>query len=97
MFCVSLGRTNALDCGTVVDDWLSWTSSTTGWTVWGARLKDVSSQGGDSGSPIYVGYPSDYGYAQGILNTVGASYGNYARVIDALNYFNASLYLQCNC
>jgi len=80
-----------------VDDWLSWTSSTTGWTVWGARLKDVSSQGGDSGSPIYVGYPSDYGYAQGILNTVGASYGNYARVIDALNYFNASLYLQCNC
>ncbi len=83
--CASLGQTNAVDCGSVFKTWVSWTSATCLCTVWGGDYKDIASQGGDSGSPMYAVYNSTDVVAIGVL----ANSTKFARVQDALNSWNA--------
>lgn len=83
--CGSLGRTDVVDCGTVFKTWVSWTSSTCLCTVWGGDYKDIASQSGDSGSPMYAVHTSSAVVAIGIL----ANSTKFARVSDALSAWNA--------
>lgn len=82
--CASLSMTQTIDCGTIRDAYKSWTSSTCGCPVYGADHDSISTQPGDSGSPIYVGTSS--AVAVGIHNT-GA--GEFARVQDAFPAWGA--------
>lgn len=87
--CAELPK-SGFDCGTMTSSWFSY--SLGGFTLWGAKYKDIHLQPGDSGSPFY--YASQYGDAT--ATGVGSCYfssstGCFARVGDALNLFGASL------
>lgn len=86
--CASLGKSNAVDCGTVNDDYLSWISSTCGCTVWGADANGIAIIGGDSGSPISVGEIGLAAVAVGLVNTLD---GHFARIDDVVDAFGAQL------
>lgn len=70
--CASRGTTDVIDCGTVRTTWTSWVSSTANITVWGGDMNDVSSNPGDSGSPIFDRIDADHWGTVGVLNTQGA-------------------------
>lgn len=83
--CASAAVSNAILCGSVQDDYLTWSDG----TYTGIQGGDSSMTfiGGDSGSPIYgSAYPLDT--AVGIVN--GAA-GQFAIVRDALSYWGYSI------
>lgn len=82
--CASLGRSLGIDCGTIRDSYKSWTSSTCGCPVYGADHDHITTQLGDSGSPIYVGSTS--AVAIGVHNTLA---GEFARIQDAFPAWGA--------
>lgn len=86
--CASLAQTNAKKCGTVTDDWWSWTSETANVTVWGGD-SNLAPIDGDSGSPIYrkVLLGGDYYFIP--IGIMDHENGGFARVVDALNAWNA--------
>jgi len=51
---------NTIKCGTVQDDWRSWTSETANFTVYGGDMS-YSTCCGDSGSPVYRRLPGGMG------------------------------------
>ncbi|MGH2445108.1 MAG: hypothetical protein ACRDGD_03620 [Candidatus Limnocylindria bacterium] len=82
--CSSRSMSLGIDCGTIRDSYKSWTSSHCGCIVYGADHDNISTQPGDSGSPIYVGSTS--AVAIGVHNT---SAGDFARVQDAFPAWGA--------
>jgi hypothetical protein len=80
--CANLGiSSTASKCGTVTDASISWTSSTTGFTVTGADL-NITTIPGDSGSPIHTpGDPGDYVWAVGISDTAGAHFARMGSIM----------------
>lgn len=86
--CASKGTSNEVDCGTVSVLWMSWTSSTAGYTVWGGDTSGIANIiGGDSGSPIYRNVGSG-AIAIGVINTAG---GLFARLDTSLDDWAASV------
>lgn len=76
--CASLGRSDSWSCGTVSDNYTSWTGASCSCTIYGGDTT-ISSQGGDSGSPIVDGnLPYS---AIGIIN---AASGEFAIMKDIL-------------
>ncbi len=49
--CASLTKHNWVDCGTILDDFVSY--SMNGYTFFGGKYSGISIIGGDSGSPVY--------------------------------------------
>lgn len=49
--CASLTKHNLVDCGSVLDDFVSYTMN--GYTFFGGKYSGISIIGGDSGSPVY--------------------------------------------
>lgn len=94
--CGSLGISNTISCGTVTSTWTSWTSNdcNAACTVWGGATSGIALAPGDSGSPMYQiitnGGGTKYIVPIGVLDTQG---GLFARVVDALNYWGASIVL----
>jgi len=89
--CASLGNSNSIDCGTVSEDFHSWIGDSCGCTIWGANHDNISTIGGDSGSPISVGPGAPYpATGVGIHNR---SNGDFARLDDVLDAFGAELVL----
>ena len=91
VLCASLGRTQAIHCGPVLVTWGQHFSSTGGFNVWGARI-NISTQGGDSGSPVYRLVASDPNENQ--ARAVGAnstSTGRFARLDTSLDDWGASV------
>lgn len=88
LVCAHLGNTNTIDCGTVGSANTSWISSTCGCVVWGADHNNISTMGGDSGSPLVAGSGSG-AIAVGIHNN---SAGNFAKVGSALNSLGWAIY-----
>lgn len=86
--CASKGWSNEVDCGTVSVLWMSWTSSTAGFTVWGGDTSGIANIiGGDSGSPLYLNVGSS-AVALGVINTAG---GLFARLDTSLDDWAASV------
>jgi hypothetical protein len=85
--CASLGVSNSWSCGTVSDNYTSWTCSICNCTVYGGDTT-LSIIGGDSGSPLVDGnLPYS---AIGVMNT---TYGKFAIMKDALpNWWNWWIY-----
>jgi len=79
--CASLANTNSWDCGTVAATAATWTSSTNGRTMHGARHSGISTIGGDSGAGV-VRNAGSYFVAVGVHNT---SSGHFTRVNDVVN------------
>jgi hypothetical protein len=89
--CVSLGKSDEPDCGTVHDDWLSWTSETANYTVWGGDTSGIYPIGGDSGSPLYTVHTVD---GQTLVYPKGISThenGYFARTTDVLDELGATI------
>ena len=83
--CASAAESNAIKCGSVQDDYLTWSDGTyTG--IQGAD-SSMTFVGGDSGSPIYAS-PGSLNTAVGIVD---ASTGEFAIVRDALNAWGYSI------
>lgn len=96
VICASGAETNTIDCGTVTDDWTSWISSTSGFTVWGSSYRDIALTNGDSGAPIYYGGPTGTDtWAMGVFAAFSGSSGWFGRVGDALNAWGASVVVCC--
>lgn len=74
--CASLGVTNAVDCGTVSDDFKGYNISGTWGTyyVFGGDGQGLAIGGGDSGSPVYVRSGSQ-AIGIGVVSTAGQEYG----------------------
>jgi hypothetical protein len=49
--CASLTKSNTIDCGSVTDDFVSYTMN--GYSFYGGSYSGISIIGGDSGSPVY--------------------------------------------
>lgn len=86
--CAALGGTSeVIDCGTIADDWKSYYMFECGCFVNGGDHNGISTQTGDSGSPVYVP-------GQGFEIAIGVhsdSNGHFARIQDALVHWNASI------
>lgn len=80
----SLGNTNAVDGGTVSEDFHSWTGDSCGCTIWGANHDNISTAPGDSGSPISVGSIGGSAVAVGIHNRATGDFARMDDVVDAL-------------
>jgi hypothetical protein len=74
--CVSRAISNDTICDIVYQDWTSWTSNTSGLTMWGGRF-GIGAEEGDSGSPVY-----SWNTGLGILAN---SSGRFARVQDIID------------
>lgn len=105
--CASLGRTGAIDCGTVFDATASWKSDTPAapdpadYDVTGASAESIFLMHGDSGSPVYArrylsGSDSVWVVPIGVADR--EKYGGraadmyFAKVKDGLNAWNATIY-----
>lgn len=86
--CAALGGTSeTIDCGTISDDWKSYFMFECWCNVNGGDTSGISTQGGDSGSPIYVP-------GQGFEIAIGVhsdANGHFARIQDALVHWNATI------
>jgi len=86
--CASKGTSNEVDCGTVSVLWMSWTSTTAGYTVWGGDTSGITNIVlGDSGSPLYRSVGAS-AVAIGLINTAG---GLFARLDMSLDDWAASV------
>lgn len=82
--CASAGESNAIKCGSVQDDYLTWFDGL--YTIQGGD-SSMTFIGGDSGSPLYGNaYPLNT--AVGIIDTAP---GGFAIVRDALNAWGYSI------
>ncbi len=86
--CASMARSDTIDCGVVADNWTDWESTVCGCQMWGASVTGISAVPGDSGSPVYA--PSNDKPVEA-LGVLGQTNGNFAHVMSALNYWNASI------
>lgn len=88
--CASLGVSYTIDCGTITDDYASWTGPACGCTLWGATWSGVSWVDGDSGSPFTLG--PDATVATGILAaTFSPTTGSMSRVAQVLEHWDANI------
>jgi len=95
--CASLGMSNRNDCATVEYTYGQYWSDTTGFWVWGGKLRDLTPIPiiGDSGSPIsrrvYVtgSNPHWTHTPVGVLTT---QWGEFARIRDALDVWGATIW-----
>jgi hypothetical protein len=71
ILCASLGRSDAIDCGNVVDPTWSYIDSEGTGVVQAFDLDGVVIQGGDSGSPVYRALSGTDAYAIGSISTLG--------------------------
>lgn len=88
--CASLGRSDVIDCGFVDDSYQVYTlggvppacPAASGCALIGADHRDITTQTGDSGSPIYYPVPSSSSaLAVGIHSSSG---GAFARMTDII-------------
>lgn len=89
--CASEGNNNAIDCGTVSDDWTSWTSTTANYVVYGGDTDGIYPIGGDSGSPLFTRRTVGDDIVIQPKGIVDTSAGMFARVVDALSAWNAAI------
>ena len=90
--CASLGAgSNAVKCGTVQDDWRSWTSETAGFTVWGGDMSYTTIKG-DSGSPVYRRLPGGGGEQRRAIGANSHENGYFARLDVSLDDFGAVVF-----
>lgn len=95
--CAAMAMSNRNDCGTVEYTYGKYWSATTGFWVWGAKLRNLTPApiNGDSGSPIsrsvYVTGGSPYWLHTpvGVLTT---EWGEFSRVSDAMSFWGASIW-----
>lgn len=96
--CVSLGRSNRSDCGTVTSTAKKYWSDTIGFWVFGANMNGLTPQpiDGDSGSPVHRSYeytgpgtPHWRHTAVGVLTT---EFGDFAKINDSLAVWNATIW-----
>jgi hypothetical protein len=88
--CASLGVSDTFDCGWVDDATFSWESSTCGCPVSGARHEGISTQGGDSGSPIMRQTSSTIFIGVGVHNNAN---GGFAKLQVSLNHWGWQVYI----
>lgn len=89
--CASLGRSATVKCGTVQDDWRSWTSETAGFTVWGGDMSYTTIKG-DSGSPVYRRLPGGGGEQRRAIGANDHENGYFARLDMSLDDFGAVVF-----
>ena len=96
--CVSLGKSNRSDCGTVTSTNIRYWSDTTGFWVWGAKMNGLTPIpiDGDSGSPVHRSYqytgpgtPHWRHTAVGVLTT---EFGEFAKINTSLAVWNATIW-----
>jgi hypothetical protein len=96
--CASMATSDINDCGTVSDDFRSWTSQTLNITVWGGDTSGIGPPiDGDSGSPVYVrlsipakpGVPAHTEFVP--IGIMDHENGYFARVQDALSTWGATI------
>lgn len=87
--CASLGKTNAIRCGTVTSTWLSYLSDTPNPDihVWGGDTS-ITTIDGDSGSPVYRLNDRNQATAIGVNTT---EFGQFARLDTSLDNWGANV------
>jgi hypothetical protein len=85
--CASLASTGGIDCGVVREDWFTYLDVECWCLIDGADHDNITTEPGDSGSPIYS-QGSSWLTAIGLHST---AFGYFARVEDLLIHWNSNV------